>query len=189
MQSIILQWDSSCWPQIRDNQRVLELWVCAWIEAVHSTETLAGRPTTEHLHITLLWQLLSKRVGLLSGHHQFQKDIAVFCENCGAWIVQPEGLSGRIPHLYGPMSLWDTWYLGKDQCKIHINTSSLNGFCIEAQPAWWKPSDRPPQPENTSSVRSLGTVGSCGSWSGDSCEADLPFPLPADNHDAQTIWL
>lgn len=117
MQSLILQKDSLCWPQIRDNQRVLELWVCAWVEAVHSTEPLAGRPTTEHLHVTLLRQLLSKRVGFLSRHDQLQKDITVLCENCGARIVQPEGLSGRIPHLYGPISLWDSWCLGKEMHK------------------------------------------------------------------------
>lgn len=54
---------------------------------------------------------------------------------------------------------------------------------ICALPAWWKPSDSPPQPENTSSVRYLGTLivwgsfwESWGSWAADA----FPLPLPLE---------
>lgn len=49
---------------------------------------------------------------------------------------------------------------------------------LQHLPAWWNPSESPPQPENTSNVRYLGTLG-LGCESGCSCAAEaFPLPLP-----------
>lgn len=96
------------WPEIGDHEWVLECGVSAGVEAVHPTESLARRSSTQHLHITLLRQLLAKGIRLLSRHDQLQQDVAVLSEHCGARVVEPEGLCCRLPHLYGPQSLRDT---------------------------------------------------------------------------------
>ncbi len=95
-------------PKVRNNKRVLEGGVSARVEAVHPTEPLAGRSSTQHLYVTLLRQLLAKRICLFSRHDQLQQDVAVFSKHCGARVVEPEGLCCRLPHLYGPQSLRDT---------------------------------------------------------------------------------
>lgn len=94
-------------PEIRHHQRVLESRVSARVEAVHSAEALAGGSAAQHLHVTLLRQLLAQRVCLLSGHDQLQQDVAVLGEHRAAGVVEPEGLSGRLPHLNGPQGLGD----------------------------------------------------------------------------------
>lgn len=59
-------------PEVRHHKRVLKGRICARVEAVHPTEALAGRPSAQHLHVALLRQLLTKRIGLLSRHDQLQ---------------------------------------------------------------------------------------------------------------------
>ncbi len=60
------------WPiivtvaEVTDNQRVLELRVFPGVESVHTTEALAGRSTTQHVHLSLTWKLLPTIVSFLS---------------------------------------------------------------------------------------------------------------------------
>lgn len=65
-------------------------------------------------------------------------------------------------------------------CTAVTNKMILKHFVSGLQhlPAWWNPSESPPQPENTSNVRYLGTLG-LGCESGCSCAAEaFPLPLP-----------
>lgn len=94
-------------PEVRHHKRVLKGRICARVEAVHPTEALAGRPSTKHLHVPLLRQLLTKRIGLLSRHDQLQQDVAVLGEHGCTRVVEPECLCCRLPHLDGPQSLRD----------------------------------------------------------------------------------
>lgn len=94
-------------PEVGHNQRVLEGGISARVEAVHPAEALAWRPSAEHLHVTLLRQLLTQRIRLLSGHDQLQQDVAVLGEHGCTRVVEPERLCCRLPHLNGPQSLRD----------------------------------------------------------------------------------
>lgn len=96
-------------PEVGHHKRVLEGWISARVEAVHPTEALAGRPSAQHLHITLLRQLLTKGVGFLSGHDQLQQDVAVLSEHGCTRVVEPERLCCRLPHLNGPQGLGDAF--------------------------------------------------------------------------------
>lgn len=107
----------------------------------------------------------------------------LWCQGCWAWR----------PVLQAPTSLWPTEsqrYLKATSShvfsivlknKMAIVHTSMHVNIKQHLPAWWKPSESPPQPENTSSVRYLGTLSVCGSFweSCGSCAADaFPLPLP-----------
>ena len=100
---------SLCLPEERDHQGVLEFGIGSRVEAVHAAEALAGRPAAQHLHVSLLRQLLAAGVGHLPGHDQLQQDVAVLCEHRGPRVVEPERLGRRVPHLDGPKCLRDAW--------------------------------------------------------------------------------
>ena len=160
-----------CLPEEGDHQGVLELGVGSRVEAVHTAEALAGRPAAQHLHVSLLRQLLAAGVGHLPGHDQLQQDVAVLCEHRGPRVVEPECLGRRVPHLDGPKCLRDAWVgdtrtqrchelprkrLSSRNCdQGHIglpDTACLVQFltgCVE------RPPPSPPAPERTCLVEAF----------------------------------
>lgn len=145
----------------------------------HLSEAASGQENSSSLQT---WPTLARRCS---------PPWTLWCQGCWAWR----------PVLQAPTSLWPTEsqrYLKEATTQVlrmknktnarthackHLWTREHSSWVALKNnlPAWWKPSESPPQPENTSSVRYLGTLSDCGSvWeSCGSCAAEaFPLPLP-----------